>query len=222
MKTVAIIPAAGSGKRLGLKTKKPFVSLAGRPLVSYAIGALDASPAVDGIIIAAEKRLIGRFRALVKRYGFRKVIAVIAGGSRRSVSVRNCLAHLPAGTEVVLIHDGGRPFPEERLISGSASLARKYGACVVAVPETDTVKLVSAKGLFVKKTLDRRAIFRAQTPQAFKTALLRKAYAKTHPQATDDSFLIESMCGRVKVLEGSCRNIKVTTREDLRMAEALL
>jgi 2-C-methyl-D-erythritol 4-phosphate cytidylyltransferase len=222
MKTVAIVPAAGAGKRLGLRTKKPFVALGGRPLVSYAIAALDRSPAIDGMIIAAERALVGRFRALVKKYRFRKVIAVVAGGRTRSESVANCLAMVPDGVRTIIIHDGGRPFPDERLISGSAALARRYGACVTAIPETDTVKLVSGKNLFVKGTLDRRKVFRAQTPQAFRASLLRKAYARSSPSATDDSALIESMGRRVKVLEGSCRNIKVTTREDLRMAEALL
>jgi 2-C-methyl-D-erythritol 4-phosphate cytidylyltransferase len=222
MRTIAIVPAAGSGKRLGLKVKKPFVPLGGKPLVSHAIRAFESTKEIDGIIIAAEPVLTGRFRVLVKRCGFRKVIAVVAGGRTRFESVGKCLAKVPASAEVVLIHDGARPFPEKRLISGAVKAARRYGACVTAVPETDTVKLVDTKGLFVRKTLDRRVIYRAQTPQAFSFTLLKKAYAKAAKAATDDSSLVEALGKKVKVLEGSCRNIKVTTREDLRIARALL
>ena len=221
MKTVAIVPAAGSGKRLGLKTPKPFVLLGGKPLVIRALEALDSSGSIDAIIVAAEKRYVKRLEALVGRYRLKKVAAVIAGGRTRFNSVKNCLEKIGRSFDVVLIHDGARPFVDEDLIEASVRLARKFGACIVAVPESDTVKLVDKKG-FIRKTLDRKEIFRAGTPQAFKLDIIRKAYTSAKSgNVTDDSSLVESLGVKVKILNGSYRNIKITTKEDLKMGEAL-
>ncbi|MFA5146176.1 MAG: 2-C-methyl-D-erythritol 4-phosphate cytidylyltransferase [Candidatus Omnitrophota bacterium] len=222
MRTVAIVAAAGYGKRLGLRTKKPFVRLRGKPLVAYALGALDACRAVDGIIVAAEKGCVGRMRQLVRRFGFRKVIEVTEGGRTRFESVRNCLEKAGPSYDVVLIQDGGRPFPKPGIIEKSIRAALKYGGAIVAVPESDTVKLVD-NGFFVKKTLDRRVIFRAETPQAFRYGVIKRAYGKIKGgNVTDDAGLVERAGGRVKIIKGSPGNIKVTTREDLRLAEVLL
>lgn len=223
MKTIAIVPAAGYGKRLGSRTKKPFVLLGGKPLVTYALKALDSCPYIDGIIIAAEKPCIGRIERLVKEFGFRKILAVLAGGSTRSGSVQNCLDRIPPDYDIVLIHDGARPFIDEKTIGESIRLARRYGACVVSTPESDTVKFSDSRGSFVSKTLDRSRVFRAQTPQVFKRGIIEKAYASgAVPRATDDASLVESAGTRVKILCGTNRNIKVTTKEDLKFAEALL
>jgi len=219
---VAIVPAAGFGKRLGLKTKKPFVKLAGTPLVFYALDALERSKAVDAIIIAAEKCCIKRFKGLVKAWGFKKVTAVVEGGETRTGSVKNCLTAAGPEYDIVLIHDGARPFVDAKMIADSVRLARMYGGCIVAVPENDTVKL-AGKDLFVKNTLDRSRIFRAQTPQVFKRSILEKAYSKTLLSGiTDDAGLVEAAGGRIKILAGSYRNIKITTKEDLKLAEVLL
>jgi 2-C-methyl-D-erythritol 4-phosphate cytidylyltransferase len=127
---------------------------------------------------------------------------------------------------VVLIHDAARPLIDDALIHRSVKLALRYGACVAAVPESDTVKLVDDK-LFIQKTLDRNRIFRAQTPQAFRMAILKKAYAVSASRgagikATDDSGLVEAIGCRVRIVESSYRNIKVTTKVDLKLAEVLL
>lgn len=222
VKTAAIVPSAGYGKRLGLKVKKPFALLGGRPLVSYALAALDESEAIDAIIIAAEKSCVDKFRRLIKRFGFKKIIGIVIGGRTRFESVRNCLDKVGSSYDIVLVHDGARPFVEKGMIDRSIRLAEKFGGCVVGMPESDTVKLVGRR-LFIKKTLDRTALFRAATPQAFRRDLLVMAYAAKRPgHATDDARLVEEMGGRVKMLRGSYRNIKITTREDLKMAEALL
>ena len=220
---VAVVAAAGSGKRLGLKTKKPFVPLAGKELIIHTLKALSASNAVDAIIVAAEPSCVGRFRRLVKRHGLKKVAAVVAGGRTRAESVRNCLAAIDDSTDIILIHDGGRPFIDTKTIADSVALARRHGGCIVAVPESDTVKL-AGKDLFIRKTLDRRQVFRAQTPQVFRRSLIMKAYnAKIAAGgATDDSSLVEMIGGKVKILKGSYRNIKITTKEDLKFAEVLL
>jgi len=219
---VAIVAAAGSGRRLGLKTRKPFVRLAGKPLIAHTLKALSGSDAVDAIIVAAQPSCVGRFEKLVKRYRIRKVAAVVAGGRTRAVSVRNCLARIDDSAGIVLIHDGGRPFIDSRTIEGAVALARKHGGCIVAVPESDTVKL-AGRDMFIRKTLDRGRIFRAQTPQAFRLSLIKRAYAaKAAAGATDDSRVVELSGGKVKILKGSYRNIKITTKEDLKLAEALL
>ena len=223
MKVTAIIPAGGSGSRLGLKTKKPFVMLSGKPILYYAIRAIEATDAVNEIIVAAEKSQMSRVKALIKRFGFHKVKKVVAGGSTRTASVKNCLDAIIGKPDIVLIHDAARPLVSVDMIAKAIKFALKYGACVAAVPESDTVKLAGQDG-FVEKTIDRRNVFRAQTPQAFKTALIIGAYRSLGVErgATDDSSILEDLGVRVKILSGSYRNIKITTREDLKIAEALL
>jgi len=223
MSVTAIVPAGGSGTRLGLKTRKPFVMLSGKPLLYYALNVLERAGAISEIIVAAEESQIKRVKVLVKRFGFRKVKKVVAGGSTRSGSVKNCLDNITGDPDIVLIHDAARPLVSVRMITDAVKVASRYGACVVAVPESDTIKLCDGSG-FVKRTIDRRDVFRAQTPQAFKTALIRRAYGSTGEGrgATDDSSILEGKGIKIKILPGSYRNIKVTTREDLKIAEALL
>lgn len=223
-KVAAIVPAGGSGARLGLRTRKPFVTLAGKPILYYAIKALESTGQIDQIIVAAEASQIRRAKNLVKRFGFRKVKMVVAGGSTRSGSVKNCLDAITGDPDIVLIHDAARPLVTTRIIKDSIKLASKYGGCVVAVPESDTVKSSDRSG-FVKRTIGRRGLFRAQTPQTFKTALIKRAYEKLASKgsgATDDSSMLEGLGRKIKILPGSYRNIKITTREDLKIAEALL
>lgn len=221
-RTVAIVPAAGPGKRLGLKAKKPFLLLKGKPLITYALGVLESSGAIDGIVVAVDKSSVERFRRLVKRYKFKKIIDIIIGGRTRFESVRNCLGRVGPYFDIVLIHDAARPFLNKTLIAESIRLAAKFGACIVAIPENDTVKFVD-KGLFIKRTIDRDRIFRAQTPQTFRYDLIKKAYGRKRGTGiTDDAGLVESLGKSVKILEGSYRNIKITTKEDLKLAEVLL
>ncbi len=221
-RVTAIVPAGGSGSRLGLKTGKPFVMLSGKPILYYAIRALEAADGVSEIIVASEKNRIGRVKAIVKRFGFRKVKNIVAGGKTRADSVKNCLDAITGDPDIVLIHDAARPLVSAGMIKDAIRLASKYGACAAAVPESDTLKLSGPDG-FVKRTIDRRNVFRAQTPQAFRTALIRRAYGKQGAKrATDDSFILEGLGVKVRILPGSYRNIKITTREDLKIAEALL
>jgi 2-C-methyl-D-erythritol 4-phosphate cytidylyltransferase len=222
MRTVAIVPAAGAGRRLGLKTKKPFVLLNGKPLVAHAIAALESSGLIDGIVVAVERAKIGRFRRLAVKYGFRKITGIVAGGRTRTESVRNCLKQIGGSFDMVLIHDGARPFPGKRLIERSIRAAAKFGGCVVAIPESDTVKLADDR-MFSRATLDRSRLWRAQTPQAFRRSLIETAYKKAPAgAATDDAALVERLkYNKVRIIEGSHRNIKITTREDLELAAAI-
>lgn len=222
MKTVAIVPSAGRGKRLGSIYKKPFVPLNGLPIASYALRTLDSSALIDGIIIAAERSSVKKIKYLVKRFALKKVIQVVVGGNSRFESVRNCLDRVDPSFDMVLIHDAARPFLDGSMIRESIKAAEKFGGCIVAVPESDTVKLAD-KRLFIKKTLDRDRIFRAQTPQVFRRELIKKAYAvKGSHKTTDDAAMVEILGGKVRILEGSYRNIKITTKEDLKLAEVLL
>jgi len=221
-RVVAIVPAAGYGKRLGLKAKKPFVNLGGRPLIMYSLKKLDASPAVKGIIVAVERRKIKALSSLAARFGIKKLIAVIAGGKTRAESVRNCIRKVDDSFDIVLIHDAARPFVDAKTIECSVKAADKYGGCIVAVRQNDTVKLADGNG-FIKRTLDRDRIFRAQTPQVFRRRIIKAAYARFRRGATDDARLVEaSGSARIKILEGPARNIKITTIEDLKLAEVLL
>ena len=221
-RTVAVVPAAGYGRRLGLRVKKPFVLLKGKPIIAHTLGALEKCPAVDEIMVASERSCVGKFRDLVKRYRFRKVSGIIIGGKTRFESVKNCLTKIGTSCDIVVVHDGARPFINGAALSESVKLARKYGACVVGVWETDTVKLVD-NGLVVKRTLDRTRIFRAETPQVFRRDIIKRAYdLRGNSKITDDAGLVERMGKPVKVLVGNYRNIKITTKEDIVLAEALL
>jgi 2-C-methyl-D-erythritol 4-phosphate cytidylyltransferase len=218
---VAIVPAAGRGRRLGLKTGKPFVRLAGLPLIAYTLKALEGCNMVDAIVIATEESSVARLKAIVRRHDISKVIDVIAGGRTRHESVANCLGRIGGKFGIVVIHDGARPLVDKRTIEDSIRIAAKYGACVAAVPESDTIKLADDR-LFVRKTLDRSRIFRAQTPQAFRYDLIKKAYSVRADGLTDDAAAVEACGGRVRILRGSYRNIKITTIEDLKLAKALI
>jgi len=222
-KVAAIVPAAGSGRRLGAPDKKPFVLLAGKPLITYALKALDSSEYIDEIYVAADPDSVGRLKSVIDKYGIRKVLKVVAGGKTRAGSVKNCFDLVDPTCDVVLIHDGARPFPGECDIINSVLLAVKFGGCITAIPMTDTVKL-AGKGLFVKRTIDRSSLWRAQTPQAFRYDVLKKALGASEDisRVTDDASILERLGKKVKILRGSPGNIKVTTREDLKMAEALL
>jgi 2-C-methyl-D-erythritol 4-phosphate cytidylyltransferase len=221
----AIVPAAGSGRRLGLREAKPFVCLAGKPILIHTLKALGACASVDSIIVAAPPRSVARVERLVRSYRAGKVSRVVPGGRTRTESVRNCLGRLDKSCRVVVIHDGARPLIEAATVDRAVRLAARCGACVVAVPENDTVK-EAGPDLVIKRTLDRRRIYRAQTPQAFRRPLIERAYAKAFasgvPSATDDSYLAERAGVRIKILKGSYRNIKITTIEDLKAAEAFL
>jgi 2-C-methyl-D-erythritol 4-phosphate cytidylyltransferase len=221
-RTVAIVPAAGSGERLGYKARKPFVLLKGIPIVIRTLKALDSSRVIDGILVATDRDSVGRLKRLVKKYRIRKVIDVVVGGRTRLGSVRNCIKALSGSFDIILIHDCARPLIDSGTIEKAVDIAEKFGACVTAIPETDTVKL-AGKDMSVNKTLDRTKLYRAQTPQAFRYDIIKRAYSRGGLSlATDDSSLVEHMGKPVKILVGSCRNIKVTTKEDLKLAEVLL
>jgi len=224
LKTIAIVAAGGAGKRLGHRIAKPFVRLRGKPLIEYCLDILEQSSHIDALLIAIGSRHIKRLSDIVAGRPSRKSREIIAGGPTRFHSVRNCIERVDRSYDIVLIHDAARPFITEAMVRDSIRLAGEYGACVVSVPEKETVKSVTRDSV-IEKTLERDTLWRAQTPQVFRRSLIVEAYKRAPPGGrgiTDDSMLVERIERRVKVLAGSYRNIKITTREDLALAEALL
>ena len=223
MKTQAIVPAAGVGKRFKSSTPKIFISLHGKPVVYYSLNTLERCAAVDSIILVGNKRYLKELRGVVERFRFRKIKKIVSGGARRADSVRAGLAQLDHNTTIVLVHDAARPLVTQKNILDSIKTAGRFGAAVVAVPVKPTIKVVNPKTKWVERTLDRKVLWEIQTPQTFKRPLLEKAHKKFESkEATDDAILVEALGIRVKVVLGEYSNIKITTQDDLVVARAIL
>jgi len=221
---VAIIAAAGQGRRVAAAVAKQYLSLGGMPILARTMAVFDDNPLVEGIVLAvgADQREALRERVLGP-YPCRKLLEVVTGGAERQESVARALEAVAPGCEVVVIHDGVRPLLSQELLTAVIETARRSGAAMAAVPVRDTVKEVEA-GL-VRATLDRSRIWLAQTPQAFFTDLIRRAHeaaAREGIQGTDDAALVERLGISVEVVPGSEENIKVTTTADLIFAQAVL
>ena len=216
MKTIAIITAAGYGKRMG--KPKQFLEIYGKPILERTISVFEQAKIIDEIIVVVNEEDVAR----VKKSG--KVRQVISGGRKRQDSVFNALNVLPEDVEIVAIHDGARPFVTPEIIEQAVSEAIKVGAVVVGVPVKDTIKSVRSSGLGVRSTLNRNELWAAQTPQVFKKDIILKAYqdGKDKFQVTDDAMLVEKMGKPVKMVMGSYQNIKITTPEDLIVAQGIL
>ena len=215
----AIVVAAGSSTRMG-GADKLFAPLGGVPLLARALRAFQDSPLVDRIVLVLSAANLERGRELAAEYGIGKLAAACEGGPRRQDSVRLGLDAL--GTcDWVLVHDGARPLVTAGLIERGLAAARETGAAVPAVPLADTVKEAAADGM-VERTLDRSRLWAAQTPQVFRYDLLLRAHREVTMDVTDDAAMLEALGLPVKLFEGSAANVKVTTPEDLRLAEALL
>lgn len=226
-KSAAIVLAAGQGKRMQSHVQKQFLLLNGRPLITYALEAFENSPVDQIILVAGSDEIRYCQEEIAEKYGFSKVTKVIAGGRERYHSVYEGLK-AAEGAEYVLIHDGARPLLDQEMISRSLEGAKEYGACVVGMPVKDTIKTSGADG-FVESTPDRSALWQVQTPQAFFYPWISQAYEKLFSReeyqqgVTDDAMVLEAMTShKVKLIEGSYFNIKVTTPEDMAVAEALL
>jgi len=236
----AIILAAGSGSRMKSTTAKQFMLLGGKPLLWYSLQAVEQSEIIDDcILVTGESDIPYVQREIIEKYDFRKVESVVAGGSERWESVGKGLAALqdkarevPNRDGYVFIHDGARPFLTEEIIRSTFDTVQKYHACVAAVPSKDTIKLAD-ENEFAISTPDRRRVWVVQTPQVFDTELIVKAYTSLWEKAeavgkeniavTDDAGVVELFTDcSVKMAESSYRNIKITTPEDLKIAETFL
>lgn len=221
----ALIPAAGMGKRMGQAVAKQFLPLGDRPMLAYTLMAFQRAAIIDEIIpILSREDMENCLRDIIERFHITKVKTLVVGGKERQDSVYNGLMKLNSDTDVVTIHDGVRPFVTQEMITETVELAKK-GVCVaVGVPLKDTVKEVGSGG-WVKKTLDRSRLWAIQTPQAFPLTILKRVYAESYKRGffgTDDATLVEREGTKVRVLMGSYENIKITTPEDLLLAEEIL
>ncbi len=219
--TWAIVVAAGAGERLGADRPKAFVGLAGRPLLAESVARLDASEWVDAIVVVAPPGWEEPTILLAEELVAGKVVAVVPGGATRAESVRLGLADVAEDALVVLVHDAARPLLEEPVIERLlAPLAEGWDGVVPGLPIPDTVKRV-ADGRVVE-TVDRADLVAVQTPQAFRADVLRAAFAGDLSGATDCASLLERAGGRVTVVEGDPRLLKVTTAGDLHAVERML
>jgi len=210
---------------MGGAVRKQFRLLGGVPLVVHSLRVLQASPVIDAIILAVPQADVAYCQSeIVEHYRFTKVIRVVAGGQERQDSVRNALAVVDEQSEIVVVHDAVRPFLTERMLKEVVIAARAKGAAIIALPMRDTVKQVAADHV-IERTVDRRPLWLAQTPQAFRRDWLQEAHQKAQLEdlaATDDAYLLERLGRPVTVVEGSGENIKVTRPEDLIIGEAIL
>ncbi len=224
-KVAAIIPAAGSGIRMGLPLPKQFLALKGVPILVHTLRVFQQVDAIGYIIAVVPAESCDLVEELVQQYQLDKVTRVVAGGKERQDSVLAGLEALPAGVELVLVHDGVRPFVPITVIENCLFEAEKTGAAMAAIPVKDTLKSVSS-GKVINKTISRDDVWQAQTPQAVTKDLLKEAYRLAAEKkdfiATDEAGLLELMGHPVKVVEGSEKNIKITRPEDLILAKAIL
>ncbi|MGL6199867.1 MAG: 2-C-methyl-D-erythritol 4-phosphate cytidylyltransferase [Lachnospiraceae bacterium] len=227
----AIVVAAGQGKRMGTDVPKQYLELQGKPVICHTLQVFQDSELIDDIVIVADRKEISRIQdEIVETYGFRKVIAIAAGGAERYESVMeglNILKDEPAeGKHYVFIHDGVRMLVDQAIIKRAYEAVQEHRACVVGMPVKDTIKRADGQQ-FVYSTLDRSRLWQIQTPQVFEVPLIKEAYRLLMKQpeinVTDDSMVVEAMLKiPVKLVEGTYENIKITTPEDLHLAEMLI
>lgn len=225
MKTTAIVLAAGSGKRMNTKVHKQYLLIDEKPVLYYSLKAFEDSRVDDIVLVVGAGEIEYCRSEIVDRYGFKKIKAIVEGGKERYHSVYEGLK-AANGTDYIFIHDGARPFLTQEIIERTLEAVVNYQACVVGMPVKDTVKIVD-EDVFAKETPDRSAVWQVQTPQAFAYDLVYDAYTRmlvgNETGITDDAMVVERMTDyKVKLIEGSYRNIKITTPEDLLIAEAYL
>ncbi len=224
-KVTALIPAAGMGRRMGRAVAKQFLPLGDKPMLAHTLLAFQRSTDVDEIIpILSEDDMEHCLRDVIEAFHITKVKTLVVGGRERQDSVYNGINRLEKDAAVVLVHDGVRPFVTAAMIKECVDRARKGECVAVGVPLKDTIKEVGDDGS-VRRTLERSRLWAIQTPQAFPAKVLKKAYEECYKKkivGTDDAMLAERAGNRVRVIMGSYENIKITTPEDLVLAEEIL
>ena len=221
-----IVPAAGSAVRMGLGYSKAYLDISGVPLLVRTLRSLLKSHHIDSVTVAVRPNEVDLcVREIVRKYSLQDEVSVIGGGEKRQHTVGELLLRIPADRDIVLIHDGGRPFVSEHLIGDVLAGAVKWGAALAAIPATDTVKISDDGGETVTATIRRERVYLAQTPQAFHRDLILAAHKRAMKgsfSATDDASLIEETGHEVRLVEGDPRNIKITTVDDLEPARWIL
>lgn len=227
-KIAAIVPAAGLGRRFGESENKPLYELLGKPLVVWALQEFQSVDEISEIVLVVKEDDMLVAAQLVESYKIAKVRRIVPGGKERQDSVYNGIMALDKETLIVVIHDGARPLVDEAVIKRSISALHDVDGVVSGVPVKDTIKEAGADssngrdGLIIRRTLDRKALWAIQTPQTFYYDRLAEAHRRARDEgfyATDDAALIEHYGGRIKVIEGEYSNLKITTMEDIGIAE---
>ena len=225
MRTLAIILAGGAGKRMGTATNKQFLLLDNKPIIVRTLQVFEECRTVDGVyLVVNQKDLPIMQEEILETYKFNKVLKLVIGGRLRQDSVRNGLEAIENPCDIVIIHDGARPFVSPSFIEKGIFLMEMFDAVIPAIPVKDTIKTVSKEG-FVIKTLERDSLWNVQTPQTFKYDIIIKAYRDGMNKKLygyDDATFLEHMGKKIKVIEGSPYNIKITTPEDLIIAKGML
>lgn len=230
-KCYAIVLSAGTGSRMGSSVPKQYLTLLDRPVIYYSLKAFEDSPYIDEILLVAGADDLSYVKEeIVDKYGFTKVTAILAGGKERYFSVANALKNLEGKDGYVMIHDGARPMLTEEIIGRLYEGVCTYEAVCAAVPVKDTIKIVDEEG-FAVRTPDRKTVYAVQTPQVFSLPLITGAYGELlqnpdtyrNVTVTDDAMVVECVYGKkVKMLQGSYENIKITTPEDMEVAKVYL
>lgn len=225
MKISAIIPAGGAGKRLGAEIAKQYLLLHSRPVLAHTLLVFQKTEAISEIVLVLPPSDAESVRRqIIEPYGLTKITAIVSGGLERQDSVRNGLRAIENGCDIVIVHDGVRPLLTKEMLLEVAAAAALEGAASIGVPVKDTIKETDDNHC-VKTTLPRQRLWHTQTPQAFQYALLCRAHKMAesdHFQGTDDSSLVERMGIKTRMITGSYKNIKITTPEDLQIAECLM
>jgi 2-C-methyl-D-erythritol 4-phosphate cytidylyltransferase len=223
MFTSVIIPAAGFGERMGATIGKQFLMLHDKPILAHTLERFERCTEINEIIVATQRSSFSIIEEMRLKFSLTKLKPLVEGGQRRQDSIANALKKIDAQSEIVVVHDAVRPFVHLKEISQSIETAKYFGASIVAVRAKDTMKMASTDGR-VEKTLNRSSLWSVQTPQTFQRKILEDAYAHAEREgivATDDSFLAEQIGISPIIVEGSYENIKITTPDDLLLAELL-
>lgn len=226
MRVAAIVAAAGIGQRMGSATPKPYLQLAGKPILAHTLAVFEATREVHEVAVTVHPEDLDYCREALAPFNFKKVLRLVPGGKERQDSVYNALKTLRGDDdlEIVLVHDGVRPFITPDQIRQVIQGARRHGGAILGWPSQDTLKRVNDKSEVIQ-TLERRDIWQIQTPQAFQAPLLWRAFVEAYSRnffGTDEASLVEELQHPVVVLPGSPFNLKITTPDDLQLAEALL
>lgn len=224
---VAIVAAGGIGSRFGSSINKQFIHLRGKPILAWSLEALQLCHLINDIILVVPEKEISSTQSMVKEYAFSKVSRVIAGGRERQDSVYNGLKAAGNSADIVVVHDGARPLIAPEIVSEAILGLEGYDGTLVAVPVKDTIKetLSGPAEPIVNKTLDRSRLWSVQTPQVFRFTTLMQALDQAKQDGfsgTDDASFVEHYGGKIKVISGSYKNIKITTPEDLAIAEVFI
>jgi len=230
VKTVAIVLAAGSGSRMNNEVKKQYIDICGKPVLYYCLKAFQDSFIDEIILVTAKEDMEYCKEEIVRRYSLGKVRCVVSGGRERYNSVMNGIRMIKEGCDYVYIHDGARPFVDQEMLLRLQNCVEEFKTAIAAVPSKDTVKVVDDEN-YVISTPNRKTVWQIQTPQVFDYAVVCEAYERMFARLvnienegiviTDDSMVVENFTNvKVKLVEGSYRNIKITTPEDLLTAEA--